>query len=288
MKYIYITTLFFLVSISLIAQTDAEDGILIGNHYITKADILLAEWNMTGASSFEDSNKIAKSGAIFTIHKIKDSSLIIKFWMFSKKSSTKKNWCQSNDSSELAKDSVPPTDNCSSNKYIGYHTNEKYFVIDIKSLNTYATPYNGRSNNFTWGLILFPTKIRFANGSGGSFNFTDNFTLGTTAGYEIGFAGVKNYSLSILGGVGISAINVDSSTTHGYVKNSITASAFTVSAGVVYSYEKMQIGLFYGWDFMSGNLGNKWVYDAKPWLSVGIGFALFQKEKTSSKDAGKN
>ncbi len=135
------------MSISLIAQSDAEDGILIRNHYITKADVPVKEWDML-SDTLTKTIKIAKSGTIFTVHKIKKDSLIIKFWNFYNGSQK--------------------------GKYIGSNTNEHYFVIDIETLNAYAIPYNGQSNNFTWGLILFPTKIRFSNDNGGSFNFTSD------------------------------------------------------------------------------------------------------------------
>jgi hypothetical protein len=60
--------------------------------------------------------------------------------------------------------------------------------------------------------------------------------------------------------------------------------AFSFSLGILAEYQRVQAGIFLGWDRI-GKLNQRefdWQYQGKPWISVGFGFAIFsgQKEKT--------
>jgi len=103
--------------------------------------------------------------------------------------------------------------------------------------------------------------------------------LGVNAGYEFQFPSVSKQSLGVLLGVGISAVNITPETVNNYIDKNITTGAFTPSLGLVYSYESFQVGLFSGLDIIPGELGQNWDYKNKPWLGVGLGFTIFQKNK---------
>ena len=110
---------------------------------------------------------------------------------------------------------------------------------------------------------------------------TDLFS-GINAGYEYQFRSRAKQSIGILLGIGVSTISITPESVNNYVTESNTAGAFTPSLGVVYSFESFQIGLFSGYDIIPGPIGENWVYKNSPWLGLGLGFTIFQKNKTSS------
>lgn len=50
----------------------------------------------------------------------------------------------------------------------------------------------------------------------------------------------------------------------------------------MYQYDKFQIGLFTGLDFIDKSAGKNWAYQGKSWLGFAIGFSLFGENKTSA------
>jgi len=50
-------------------------------------------------------------------------------------------------------------------------------------------------------------------------------------------------------------------------------------------YQNIQAGVFVGWDHIGRINQNTygWIYQSKPWISVGFGYAIFTKEKSKEK-----
>jgi hypothetical protein len=49
----------------------------------------------------------------------------------------------------------------------------------------------------------------------------------------------------------------------------------------MFQYNKFQIGLYVGKDFVGEN-ANKFAYQGKPWLGLAIGVSLFGESKTTA------
>jgi len=273
MKYA-ITVLLLCYTLIASAQEQNSSGILIGNFYRTKVDMVVQQFDYIKEDTLPF-RYIAKAGAKFTIIGIKNSEIIIKFWHFNDTNA------QSQPEKDFAKEG-------SQLLYIDKSANDKHFVVKTDVLNGKAESYNGKSTSFVWGITTLPVKLRFGNSDGREFQFSSNFNIGTNAGIQWTFKGRKSQNLNLLFGVGISSVQVDSASTEGKQRESITAAAFTPSLGVVYGYERMQVGIYTGMDFTGGALSKKWVYQSKPWLAVGIGFALFQKDKQEEAGQGDN
>ncbi len=62
---------------------------------------------------------------------------------------------------------------------------------------------------------------------------------------------------------------------------------FSLSFGLVFEFGKAQAGIFYGWDFLNKSTETKynWIYDRKPWISIGFGFSIFTIDSKSSNQA---
>lgn len=168
-------------------------------------------------------------------------------------------------------------------RYISGYTNGKYFLIDLEDFNKKTSEYYGSSKSFVWGFSTLPIKIRFA-GNNRSFQYETEFNLGINVGFERHIKSRVKQSIALLGGVGFSAIDISSETANNYTGEPTTVSAFTPSLGLVYSYESFQLGLFTGLDIIPGEHRKSWNYTNKPWLGVGLGFTIFQNNKTTNSE----
>jgi hypothetical protein len=52
----------------------------------------------------------------------------------------------------------------------------------------------------------------------------------------------------------------------------------------VLQWQKLQFGVFTGWDWLSKSNVDNWRYQAKSWLALGIGFSIFSKENASKQE----
>jgi len=55
----------------------------------------------------------------------------------------------------------------------------------------------------------------------------------------------------------------------------ITKGLASIGFGLAYSYNKINIGGFVGWDYAIGLDSEKWNYNKQPWIGIAIGYSLF-------------
>lgn len=245
---------------------------ITGKYYVTTVDIPVYEIDFfdDGTSTPFDKKLIAKTDTKFTVIEILDSSSAkVKFWEY-KQGKQKQ---PKNNSDSLVSEEY---------QFINMETSaDRYFAIKIKDLDEKTQEYFGMSKNFTYGITLIPFKLRFGGGDK-DFQYGEGFSLGLNAGVEFNLRSRKEQSVSVLAGIAASTVSVDSESTNNYIEEDkvTTSGAFTPSLGIVYAYERFQIGAFVGWDIIGGALGENWIYNKKPWLGLGLGFTIFQKNKT--------
>jgi hypothetical protein len=260
MKSQILTFILILFSVKAFSQ---EQGNITGKFYITNIDIVVEEFNLTKNET--TINKfIAKKSTKFTAYEIKNNKLLVKFWNYS-----------GNNQSQ-PKESI-----IEGYKYISNETNDKYFLIDLADFNNKTSEYYGSNHSFVWGFSLLPIKLRFGDANR-PFNYETGFSLGTNAGYEYQIKSRVKQSVGLLFGIGISTVGITPETVNNYIDKTTTVGALTPSLGLVYSYENFQIGVFSGYDIIPGELGKNWQYRNSPWLGLGLGFTIFQRNKTAN------
>ncbi|HEY8366781.1 MAG TPA: hypothetical protein VIL57_06500 [Bacteroidia bacterium] len=297
MKKLYSLLILFISCSILFAQ---EKGNITGKYYITDVDIKVKKYNLL-ADTVDTLNTyyIAKAGTKFTAYEIKKSEILIKFWNFREPNEKAKKievLEQTIDSLKLLVEnenlkSSPQDEGNNSdveaerykNQYISLHTNGEYFLIDAKDFNTKTSEYFARSSSFAWGFSTLPIKLRFG-GKDRPFEYSTGFSLGINAGYEYQFKSRVKQSIGILLGVGVSTVMVSPESTNSVINKSTTTGAFVPTLSLLYSYSHFQIGTFVGADFIPGEIGKNWVYRNSPWLGLGLGFTIFQRNKS---DAGR-
>jgi len=238
-----------------------NQSMITGKHYQTLVDIPVKEYDLLNAEPM-DTKYISKRGQKFTAYEVKDSSLIIKFWKF-----------RGVDIQNEAKGD--------GYNYIGLNTDHKYFLVRLTDFNMKTREFYGSGVSFVWGFSVLPIKIRLGN-QNRDFIFETGFTLGSNVGCEYQFRSRINQSIGLLAGVGISTISVSPETTNNYIDVSTTVGALTPSLGAIYSFDNYQVGLFVGFDFIDGEMGRNWQYTGSPWLGFGLGFSIFQKNKSEA------
>ena len=247
-----------------------NQGIITGKYYQTIIDIPVTEYNLLNEKS-TDIKYISKRGQKFAAYEVKDSFLVIKFWEFRDTTNLScKKKIMIRNSSELDP------------KKIGFNTNDKYFLVRLTDFNMKTRDFYGSGVSFVWGFSVLPFKTRLGN-QNRDFIFETGFQLGSNVGCEYQFRSKIKHSIGMLAGVGISTIAVSPETTNNYIDVSNTVGALTPSLGAVYSYENYQLGLFVGFDIMGGEMGKNWQYTGSPWLGFGLGFSIFQKNKSEER-----
>jgi hypothetical protein len=122
------------------------------------------------------------------------------------------------------------------------------------------------------------------------FDVSSGISLGAAYGPRFNLdRGKGNFFLSLLLGVSVGTVNVDSSTTDNKSGSTKTAGAFTLYGGITFEYKNFQLGLFTGGDYLfgGGDINRDWNYRNQPWLGIGIGYSLFSNTQNISGQTNK-
>lgn len=158
-----------------------------------------------------------------------------------------------------------------------------FFTVPIATLMQYAVRYTRVDWSLSAGALNFPFKYRFQKEQS---DFSGNFNFGTGVGITIPHDSAARWNYSIIAGFSVSQIHIDSATADINQKELVSTNnfgAFSFSIGILAQYSKIQIGAFIGWDKLSRatNLHYAWHYQGKPWLSIGLGYAIFSDDKNT-------
>lgn len=268
---------------------------IVGKSYMTIVDNINVE-------SVDDNTKNYKvpKGTKFSVDAIDGEYALITFWNFPKQtvdSQQKKKDGSGIITAEdmntlLEKDKLMLTEEDIINKlnleysYIGNWANYLQFKMKLEYLNDKTIEYHSASNNFTYGVMTLPIKVRFGNGNDRFFNFEENLNLGFTFGYQRQIASRVRQSYNILGGVGISRVTFNEDTMPNTAVAEETAAALMLNIGCLYQYETFQVGAFFGTDLIQGSVGKSWAFQGKPWLGIAIGVSLFTNDKDKKGELG--
>ncbi|WP_299889293.1 hypothetical protein [uncultured Lacinutrix sp.] len=155
--------------------------------------------------------------------------------------------------------------------------------IEKSKFNKYTTQVYSNFKGVRAGFYTIPFKIRIDD-----FDFEQNINFGMNIGFQFRFnREIKEkwlYEPAI--GIGLSTINLNNKNSD--VEKDRTASAFSISSGVILHFDKnINLGLFYGLDLLGNNdKETNWKYNKKPWLGIGIniGFSISESKGTELKN----
>lgn len=176
------------------------------------------------------------------------------------------------------------------NRYLKKDSSGKYtrFPVAYYQLK-YRQNVKLRFSEFSVSALVIPIKYRFKGKNELSEEFSTsingNIFMGLSAGKTSFFhqekVGNKSNTWKFTGGLlfgGSSVVlnksNTSKSTNPITDDTEITKGLVNIGVGLAYSYNKINFGLFYGYDYAIGDDAGKWNYNKKPWLGVAIGYSL--------------
>lgn len=163
-------------------------------------------------------------------------------------------------------------------EYINSGDIGKRFFIKTSDLSLYLEDGNIEQQFKIWkGKIItgatLSTPFKFRPKiDGKNYIFTPELSLGPFVGCN--FRIDKNQSIFLNGvlSAGINSININDDVQVDEQSKDGLALGFYGSVGVVVQIDDFQVGVLYGHDLVSGEMGDNWIYNEKPWLSFSIGF----------------
>ncbi|GAB1309169.1 hypothetical protein KH5_18520 [Urechidicola sp. KH5] len=137
--------------------------------------------------------------------------------------------------------------------------------------------------------LTIPLKYRFKDKENNiEEDFSTSFNVSLFAGYSWGTTsffhrkkvGNKSNTWKFTLGaiIGTSTVTLDKSNTASNPLNddeSYTKGLISLGIGTTYVFNKINLGVFYGYDYAIGNYSERWDYNKKPWLGLGIGYSIF-------------
>lgn len=146
-------------------------------------------------------------------------------------------------------------------------------------------------SEFSISALTVPIKYRFKDREQ---NLSEDFTTGFNVNLFFGKAwgrtkflhrkkvGLKTFTEKFTFGALIGASTVELNINNTSLdatplpkESKINKGLFSFGFGGVYTYDKINFGLFYGWDYAIGDDSEKWNYNKEPWLGFGIGYEIF-------------
>ncbi len=153
-----------------------------------------------------------------------------------------------------------------------------YFLISKNELGLFAEPLSPQWSPLLGGAVL-PFKWRSQTG-----DFSDGLTVEGMGGWNYHFSRNKEHSIGLVLGIGIASVTYDSLSTKVAPSEDSNQSAISISAGVVYQWQRLQIMAITGWDHLQGAQANNWCYQGRPWFGIGIGAAIFNLSDAKAKE----
>lgn len=172
-----------------------------------------------------------------------------------------------------------------------YGSAQKYFRIKKEDLNSHSKGYTKIAPSFAFGLLNLPFKARIQSNKA---DFSGSLNINNAVGITYGHQSWRKMKFTTVLSYGVSSTQLDSisvSRNHNRLTSSSTFPTLTLAIGQVFTFEKIQLGIFLGIDRLSRQNQDTfgWTYNGDPWLSIGFGYSIFSIEKENnninSKDA---
>lgn len=133
----------------------------------------------------------------------------------------------------------------------------------------------------SWSTLILPIKYRpdtELNGTKYERAFTTDISIGPFFGYKFKTGKFYDQYVKIGAFAGPSLISFPTTVTpnNGSIEQSNVTNdnliGFSFGWGIVYQFNKLQIGIVNGKDYLGGERSKEWQYDGKNWFSFAIGY----------------
>lgn len=158
------------------------------------------------------------------------------------------------------------------------HYNTEVWIQE-EHFNTFQPEYLAGRNVPTIGLLTLPWIYRFERGDAPPI-LDGGFSISAALGWKFRVSPRQGMSLFPIVAPGIRSLNYSAANNTALEGDaSETGSAITLAGGLIFEWEKKQVGIVLGTDTPLGDLGQDFVYGGAPWLAFTIGFDLYTRDK---------
>ena len=142
---------------------------------------------------------------------------------------------------------------------------------------------------FSVSALVIPVKYRvkkndlpedFSTAVNG--NIFVGYSGGSSSFFHQEKVGNKTNTWKLTGGFmfGASSVTLDENNTNLSAKaitddRKVSKGLVNIGVGAAYAYNKINLGIFYGYDYAIGDNAEIWNYNKKPWWGIGLGYSLF-------------
>ncbi|WP_432670777.1 hypothetical protein [Flavobacterium sp. SM2513] len=252
-----------LLGLNLNAQTEIKKG-----SYIFDENIITNQSNMT-VKDQKAPIEIIKNSKITVVGQSDDlKKVYIKYWKYTLSEGTDKNPLTLEQNEENAK--LKPY-------------NDSVFELPAEIFKKITSPLYSYYKGTTVGVYTVPFRLR---GSGNNFDFESSLSLQANIVLGLGTQRMDSSWFDLSLGIGLTGVNLNSD--NSLVTESRTASAFTVSGGMVIKPSKFaNIGIFVGFDNLSrSDRDVDWVHNGNLWVGLGINVSFNAITTTESAAPG--
>ncbi len=161
----------------------------------------------------------------------------------------------------------------------------RYFSVSKSAIDFRTIPFTKSGGLFfTAGTVILPVKLRDNARKGlNNFEFSKDITLGPFVGLQMRTSKYKPHFINLGLTVGISSVRLTSINSR-IEKPVEDVAAFSTALGLVFEINNVQMGCFWGYDFINNNkdigdskIGVDWAYQGKSWFSIGFGYSLISR-----------
>lgn len=160
-----------------------------------------------------------------------------------------------------------------------FSPSEKVFSL---SIDKFSKITRERFNKFIgWQIKPFTIPIRLRGLGKDIFEFETNFSLGSSIASGIRYNLLEeNRYVELTAGIGITKVNLKPSNSN-LQNETLSPAAFTIAIGGLFHYDQANLGIFIGWDKISGEEQKKyeWQHNGALWLGLGLNIGILKSSR---------
>lgn len=158
----------------------------------------------------------------------------------------------------------PLKDKSGEQRDLSEYYNDKIYSISRADFDRYALK-NEKKEPLSVGILTLPFKARPQE----KFSFDTEFNFNSTLNIALDKKAFWNIQL----GAGIGSVGLNKS--NSLLEEPQDIAVLTTLVGIMIEYERVQVGLYTGFDFINNQANYSWDSHGKLWLGFGIGYDLF-------------
>lgn len=161
-------------------------------------------------------------------------------------------------------DTLSLKDKIAGQRDLSEYYNDKIYSISRADFDRYALK-DEKKERLSVGILTLPFKARPQE----KFSFDTEFNFNSTLNIALDKKAFWNIQL----GAGIGSVGLNKS--NSLLEEPQDIAVLTTLVGIMIEYERVQVGLYTGFDFINNQANYSWDSHGKLWLGFGIGYDLF-------------